>query len=51
MKLLNLFRKKKPVYGASIFYQRTWLSKQVDEAMYKRQLEQHSPALGNPKPQ
>lgn len=30
------FSKKKSVYGPSIFYQRTWLAKQVDEALWKR---------------
>jgi len=31
-----LGRKAKPVYGPRIFQQRTWLNKQVDDAMYKR---------------
>lgn len=35
-KFLSLFNKRRPVYGSRIFYQRTWLSRQVDEAMYRR---------------
>jgi hypothetical protein len=35
-KLLALFRRKQPVYGSHIFRQRSWLSRQVDEAVRKR---------------
>lgn len=42
MKLLtlikNLFTRRKPVYGAKIFTQRSWLDRQVDDAIYKREL-------------
>jgi hypothetical protein len=32
----KFFKRRQPKYGAGIFYQRTWLSQQVDEALYKR---------------
>lgn len=32
----KLFTRRKPKYGAGIFYQKTWLTKQVEEALYKR---------------
>lgn len=37
-KLLTLFgfKKSEPVYGKRIFQHRTWLSRQVDDAMYKQ---------------
>jgi hypothetical protein len=35
-KLLALFRRKQSVYGSHIFRQRSWLSRQVDEAVRKR---------------
>jgi len=36
-KILALFRRnKQPVYGSRIFHQRSWLSRQVDEAVFKR---------------
>jgi hypothetical protein len=36
-KILALFRRnKQPVYGSRIFHQRSWLSRQVDEAVRKR---------------
>lgn len=42
MKLLTLIKKlftrRKPVYGAKIFVQRSWLDRQVDDAIYKREL-------------
>jgi hypothetical protein len=37
-KLINLFSKKKPVYGPKIFIQRSWLDRQVDDALYKREM-------------
>ena len=41
MKLKNLFRHKKSKFGEIIFHQRTWLTKQVDEAILKARTEQH----------
>jgi len=35
-KIIALFRRKQPVYGSHIFRQRSWLSRQVDEAVRKR---------------
>ena len=36
-KILGAFSKNpEPTYGWGIFHQRTWLSRQVDEAMRKR---------------
>lgn len=35
-KLLSLFRRKQPVYGWSIFEPRPWISRKVDEAIWKR---------------
>jgi hypothetical protein len=35
-KLIALFRRKQPVYGSRIFRRRSWLSRQVDEAIRKR---------------
>lgn len=37
-KFINLFIRRKPVYGAKIFQQRSWLDRQVDDAIYKREL-------------
>jgi hypothetical protein len=37
-KLINLFSKKKPVYGPNIFVQRSWLDRQVADALYKREM-------------
>jgi hypothetical protein len=35
--LLNkLFKRRQPIYGERIFQQRSWLSKQVEEAMWNR---------------
>jgi hypothetical protein len=34
--LKKLFARQSPQYGHRIFRQRTWLAKQVDEAIYKR---------------
>lgn len=42
MKLLTLIKKlftrRKSVYGAKIFVQRSWLERQVDDAIYKREM-------------
>lgn len=35
-KLLSLFRRKQPVYGWAIFESRSWLSRKVDEAVWKK---------------
>jgi hypothetical protein len=35
-KLLALFRRKQPVYGWAIFEPRPWLSRKVDDAIWKR---------------
>lgn len=32
----RLFNRRKPTYGAQIFQQRSWLSKQVDDALWAR---------------
>lgn len=32
----RLFNRRQPVYGEQIFQQRSWLSKQVEEAMWNR---------------
>lgn len=32
----KVLKKDQPKYGWGIFQQRTWLNKQVDDAMYKR---------------
>jgi hypothetical protein len=32
----RLFNRRQPTYGAQIFQQRSWLSKQVEEAMWNR---------------
>lgn len=37
-KIKSLFTRRKPVYGAKIFTQRSWLDRQVDDAIYKREL-------------
>jgi len=37
-KLINLFSKKKPVYGPKIFMQRSWLERQIDDAIYEREM-------------
>ncbi len=50
MKLFNLFRRKQPKLGPSIFFQRSWLTKQVDDAIYKAQFN-HALALGEVKEQ
>lgn len=34
--LKKLFTRRKPIYGANIFKQRTWLEKQVEEEQFKR---------------
>jgi hypothetical protein len=35
--LINkLFNRRQPVYGERIFQQRGWISKQVDDALWKR---------------
>lgn len=40
MKLLTLIKKlfthRKPIYGAAIFKQRSWLEKKSEEELYKR---------------
>jgi len=38
-KLIERFATKaKPVYGSKIFTQRSWLSKQIDDAIYEREM-------------
>lgn len=38
-KLIERFTTKaKPVYGSKIFTQRSWLSKQIDDAIYEREM-------------
>ena len=37
-KLISLFSKKKPVYGPKIFMQRSWLERQIDDAIYEREM-------------
>jgi len=37
-KIKSLFTRRKPVYGPKIFQQRSWLDRQVDDAIYKREL-------------
>lgn len=37
-KIKSLFIRRKPVYGPKIFQQRSWLDRQVDDAIYKREL-------------
>ena len=32
----KLFNKKTPVYGVRIFEQESWLSRRVDDALWKR---------------
>ena len=32
----RMFNRRQPVYGERIFQQRSWLSKQVEEAMWKK---------------
>ena len=32
-KIKQLFKRRKPKFGAAIFHQRTWLTKKVDEAI------------------
>jgi hypothetical protein len=32
----RMFNRRQPVYGERIFQQRSWLSKQVEEAMWNR---------------
>ena len=34
--LLSLFRRRQFTLGPQVFRRRTWLTKQVDEAMWKR---------------
>jgi len=38
-KIKSLFTRRKPIYGAAIFKQRSWLEKQVEEELYKRNKE------------
>ena len=37
-KIKSLFTRRKSVYGPKIFQQRSWLDRQVDDAIYKREL-------------
>jgi hypothetical protein len=32
----KLFARRQPKYGAAIFQQKSWLDKQVEEALYKK---------------
>jgi hypothetical protein len=32
----RIFSRRKPVYGAKIFQQRSWLAKKVDDALWDR---------------
>jgi 2,4-dienoyl-CoA reductase-like NADH-dependent reductase (Old Yellow Enzyme family) len=32
----RLFNRRQPTYGAQIFQQRSWLTKQVDDALWKK---------------
>ena len=32
----RLFNRRQSVYGSQIFQQRSWISKQVDDALWKR---------------
>jgi hypothetical protein len=34
--LLKMFKRKQPVYGGRIFEQRDWLTKKVDDAVWKK---------------
>ncbi len=54
MKLLQKIKNKfwpQPKLGPEIFFQRTWLTKQVDDAIYRAQFERHAPSLGGVKQQ
>lgn len=37
-KIKNLLTRKESVYGPAIFQQRSWLSRQVDDALYKQEI-------------
>lgn len=37
-KIKNLFTRRQSVYGPKIFTQRSWLDRQVDDAIYKREM-------------
>ncbi len=37
-KIKTLFTRRQSVYGAKIFTQRSWLDRQVDDAIYKREM-------------
>jgi len=50
-KLKRLFKFGKPKLGPEIFFQRNWLTKQVDDAIYRAQFERHAPSLGEVKEQ
>jgi len=54
MKLITnvkrFFKRRQPKYGEGIFYQRTWLTREVDDAVYKNQFN-HAVALGEEKEQ
>ena len=39
--MIKLFKRKQPKFGPSIFYQRNWLTKQVDAAILDQRLVQH----------
>lgn len=49
-KVKQIFKRGQPKYGEGIFYQRTWLTREVDDAMYKNQFN-HAVALGEVKEQ
>jgi hypothetical protein len=34
--IIALFARRKPIFGSAIFQQQSWLSKQVNEAIWKR---------------
>ncbi len=38
--MYNPFKKKKSVFGTKIFQERSWLDRQVDDAVYNRYIEQ-----------
>lgn len=40
--MFNLFKKKQPKFGSQIFIQRSWLEKNIDDAVYERHIEQGS---------
>jgi hypothetical protein len=36
--LKKLFTRRKPIYGAQIFQQKSWLQRQVEEEIWKRHI-------------